>query len=116
MLYVHGAPALVPNSHSVAAHFLAERQEEHFQHRSLGCLQNTNYLRGLMISFIEWPWFDRFILSLILINCVIQVNLLFRVHLAAPLFRLFSLIPGILQLTKSSQTTPAKICMLERKL
>ena len=49
-------------------------QEQHYANRSLFCLDNTNSFRGLMIKLIEWPWFDRVILIVILLNCCISVS------------------------------------------
>jgi len=49
-------------------------QEQHYANRSLFCLDNTNSFRGLMIKLIEWPWFDRIILIVILLNCCISVS------------------------------------------
>ena len=37
--------------------------------KSCFCLTTNSSLRRVFIDFIEWPWFDRFILLLIVVNC-----------------------------------------------
>ena len=37
--------------------------------RACCCITPTNPIRRAFISLIEWPWFDRFVLLLIILNC-----------------------------------------------
>ena len=38
---------------------------------SLYCLDRKNTFRRAIVALIEWPWFDRFILVLILANSIV---------------------------------------------
>jgi len=49
------------------------RKEEHYVNRSLFCLDPSNPFRERMIRIAEWDKFNRFVLGLILLNCVFLV-------------------------------------------
>eukprot|EP00960_Hanusia_phi_P047240 758314-Hanusia_phi.AAC.5 len=49
------------------------QQEEHYVNRSLFCLESSSLIREKLIVLTEWPWFNRFILFIILLNCVLLV-------------------------------------------
>ena len=39
---------------------------------SLNCLKPDNWLRLIVITIIEWPWFERFSLTVVMFNCVLM--------------------------------------------
>ena len=46
------------------------RTEQHYVNRSLCCLEPSNSLRELMIRIAEWDKFNKFVLGLIVLNCI----------------------------------------------
>lgn len=49
------------------------RKEERYLNRSLFCLQSSSRLRAALIKVVEWHWFNRAILFLIVTNCCFLV-------------------------------------------
>lgn len=49
------------------------RNEQQYVNRSLYCLPSSSAIREFFIKIVEWPWFNRLILILIVTNCVFLV-------------------------------------------
>lgn len=50
--------------------FLVHGKEQRYNKNALGLLTNKNKLRILMVWLIHWPWFERVILLLIILNSI----------------------------------------------
>ena len=52
------------------AEVIGSTSKRSYGFRACCCITPTNPIRRAFISFIEWPWFDRFVLLLIILNCI----------------------------------------------